>query len=125
MIRRFSRRIDYWYDGQNQIVTDDLERIPGRRFDNGAPSGQYWDISADEIESHLEAIYKNYVESKPTSVLNWNEGLLRYQKGDIIGLVINPKLKRSVGNALAFRQLLGLDVGLYSYDPKRGAVLSD
>src|SRR3989344_8013026 len=35
MIRRFSRRIDHWHNGQGQVVTDDLERIPGKQLDNG------------------------------------------------------------------------------------------
>ncbi len=123
-IRPFNRRIDWWYNGRREIVTDNIKPKPGIKYDNGAKdSDQRWNCTIEEIEEAVTALRDEYAadyyyQENPDEIVTmaWNEGFLRHQRKDITGLLVNKESKSSVYFALAFRSALELPVHLYSYD---------
>jgi hypothetical protein len=127
-LRPFNRRIDWWYNGRKEIVTDDIKPMPGQKYHNGAPdTDQLWNCTLQEITEAVTALRDEYADdfyykNNPDEMvfLAWNEGFLRYQKNDITGLLVNKNSKESVYFALAFRSALEIQGHLYSYDSDNG-----
>jgi hypothetical protein len=125
-----SRKIDWWYHGGCQAVSDsDLDIIVRKRLELTKVSlddykKQHWGYRGEQIAQELE---KDYRESSNDDPLPWNEGKFRYQKNHIIGFAINPNSKKSVAHAFAFRNVLGIDprqAGFYFYDYAEGRCTS-
>jgi|GEM_PF-4476277 len=136
IIRPLKRRIDYWYDGHREELTRDFTFERGKKLTNGQRKGQYWKITENAILDKLQQQFDNYRENLPRSemdkydvilnndlnnfILPWNEGLLRYQKQDIVGILVYPDSKNSARNALRLRKALDSGLLLYAYNPLGG-----
>lgn len=128
LIQPTGRPIDWWYNGRREVVTDDIPPITGTKYNNGADeSDQLWDCSLDQIRNAVlslkdeyarDVYYRSYPEE--TVTLRWNEGFLRYQRDNIMGLLVHPTCKKSIESALAFRKALNINVDLYEYNADRG-----
>lgn len=123
-IRPFNRRIDWWYNGRDEIVTNHIKPIPGEQYNNGADDrDQRWNCHIEDIKNAMddyrsEIAEEKYYQERPDEpiIFTWNEGFLRYQMSDITGFVVNEKSKVSVCSALAFRKAFNISGRLYAYD---------
>jgi len=127
-IRPFNRRIDWFYDGRHEIITDDIKPERGKKYNNGGVEGsQLWNCSLQEISDLINQLRNYYARdiyyrenpNEPVT-LGWNEGFLRYKQEDITGLLINSNSKVSVFQALAFREALRFNARLFEYDSDTG-----
>jgi len=138
MIRPSDYLIHYWYDGRREELTRDFNFSNGREVTNGQAEGQYWELTAKEIQRHVMKRFKlrineveKYAQENPEyydkhGVLldrrlcdevqfSWNEGLLRYKRDDVFGIHVNPDSKKCCEEALKLRENLSLPVPLYYY----------
>lgn len=128
VMKPFTRKIDWFYNGRKGAVSDDAPIIPGKLFNNGErDSDQRWHCPIDEVEKAVIALYEefkwdSYYRRHPdeSPTLSWNEGFIRHQRGDITGMIINPTCRESVVQALAMRSALRISIRFYTYDEKLG-----
>jgi len=120
------RVIDYWYDGRVEVLTDDYS-FEETTLDN-KNSGQLYDIGEEKISDSLETFFKSQsrkylLRDRLESIsINWNEGLFRYQRMDVIGLYIASADTMKFVIEVA-KKLELIDKPLYYYDWKYGRLI--
>lgn len=125
----FIRHIEdsiHWFHYGHDFYTIQLDfSLPVRCDRHGCNNELFSDATKKDICKSLDRRYEwllddIYLEDHPDYEvsLGWNEGLFRYQKSDIIGILVQPKSNNSLNYALAFQEQLGIDLPCYSYDVK-------
>jgi hypothetical protein len=144
MIRSSPYPIHYWYDGHTEELTRDMNFSSDRPADNGQPTGQYWELTATQVQALMQEKFqlkidkcKRHAQKNPEDYdrhgvlldeslcdlyFRWNEGLLRYKRSDVFGIHVNPDSKKCCEEALKLREEIGHYVPLYHYDACSGTV---
>jgi hypothetical protein len=125
--KRLDRKIDWWSDcNYSRDVSDEMKRIPQKKLTCGRPENEVVEGTESDIRKHIQRLYEKFNEDeyyqenpdlKPQ--LKWNEGFIRPQIKDIVGIRINST-PSSAYHALQFAQMLKLskNIPYFEYNAK-------
>ncbi len=147
MILPTNNPISYWFDGHEEELTRDFSYHEDAHLNNGQKTGQYWEITPQDIKRKIEELYKKEVQryrriaeedddedqnkfDRHGVILDkllcervrfsWNEGLIRYKSKQIFGILVDPENETSSKKAFELKNTLQLDVPFYSYSEYPG-----